>query len=132
MKRIMAGGKEIRISGRWLRMAELEGDGYEFLDNPEPMIELLRRCGTRIDLFTFMQRLPASTPKYSYLMEKDNLAAVPVSTFDNWWTKQVRPESRNRVRQAEKKCLTVREVPFGEELVKGICEIYNKSPIRQR
>lgn len=131
MKRIMAGGKEVRISGRWLRMAELEGDGYEFLDNPGPMIEALRQSGTRIDLFTFMQRLPESAPKYSYPMEMDNLAAVPVSTFDNWWTKQIRPEARNRVRQAEKKGLTVREVPFGEELVKGIWEIYNESPTRQ-
>ena len=56
---------------------------------------------------------------------------MPVSTFENWWTRQIRPEARNRARQAEKKGAVIREVPFGDALVKGIWEIYNETPIRQ-
>jgi hypothetical protein len=54
-----------------------------------------------------------------------------VSTFEHWFTKQIRFAPRGRVRQAEKKGVRVREVPFDAALVKGIWEIYNESPIRQ-
>ena len=124
-------GKEIRISGRFLRIAQLEGDGYEFLSDPDTMIDALRRSSVSIDLFTFLQKLPDTSPKYSYPMEWDNLAVVPVSTFEHWWTRQIRPEARNRARQAEKRGIVIREVPFDDVLVKGIWEIYNEAPIRQ-
>src|SRR5258707_15193031 len=124
-------GKEIRITGRLLRVARLEADKYQFLDNPESMIEGLGKSGERIDLFTFMQRLPETTPKYTYPMEWDNLAVLPVSTFDHWWKHQIRSFPRNRARQAEKKGVALREVPFDETLVKGIWEVYNEAPVRQ-
>lgn len=127
----MAGGKEIRIKGKWLRIADLDSDGFDFLDDPEAMLEALRRSGTKVDLFTFLQRLPESAPKYSYPMEWDNLAAIPVSTFDEWWTKQIGFKARNKAKQAEKKGVVVREVPFNEEFVRGIWEIYNESAVRQ-
>src|SRR5215467_703213 len=117
-------GQEIRIQGRTLRIARLEADLYLFLDDPESMLTALRECGASIDLFTFMQRLPEAAPKFAYPMEMDNLAAVPISTFDNWWTRQISSEARNRAKQAEKKGIVIREVPFDEHLVKGIWEIY--------
>jgi hypothetical protein len=63
-------------------------------------------------------------------MELDNLAVVPVSTFEHWRTKQISSEARNRSRQAEKKGVVIREVPFDDDLVRGIWEIYNECPIR--
>jgi hypothetical protein len=124
-------GQEVKVQGSLIRIARLEGDGYLFLDNPEELLNGLRQSGVRIDLFTFMQKLPETTPKYAYPMEWDNFAAVPVSTFDHWWTHQITAEARNRARQAEKKGVVLREVAFDEELVKGICELYNESPVRQ-
>jgi len=59
------------------------------------------------------------------------LAVLPVSTFDHWWNHQIRSYPRNRARQAEKKGVIFREVPFGEELIRGICGIYNETPMRQ-
>jgi hypothetical protein len=59
------------------------------------------------------------------------MAVLTVSTFEHWWTKQIRSEARNRARQAEKKGVTVREVPFDDIFVRGIWEVYNESPIRQ-
>src|SRR4029077_15650305 len=109
----------------------LDADKYLFLDDPEPMLEDLRKAKTRVDLFTFMQRLPETSPKYSYPMAWDNFAALPVSTFEHWWMHQIRSYPRNRARQAEKKGVVLREVPFDDTLLKGICEIYNESPIRQ-
>jgi hypothetical protein len=124
-------GRGIKVQGLLTRVARLDADKYQFLDDPEPVIEGLRKCGTRIDLFTFMQRLPETSIKYSYPMEWDNLAVLPVSTFDHWWTQQITSFPRNRARQAEKKGVVLREVPFDDTLVKGIWEIYNETPVRQ-
>jgi hypothetical protein len=125
-------GKEVRVTGRLLRMARLEADAYQFVDDdPEPVLEALRKSPARIDVFTFMQRLPETSPKYSYPMEWDNFAALPVSTYDQWWNEQIGFKARNKAKQALKKGVIVREVPFDNTLVKGIWEVYNESPIRQ-
>jgi hypothetical protein len=109
----------------------LEGDKYEDLSNPEEAIRGLRSSAIRIDLFTFMQKLPHTSPKYQYPLQWDNLAALQVSSFDHWWTKQINNKTRNMVRRAEKKGVVVREVAFDEALVRGIWKIYNEVPTRQ-
>src|SRR5260370_9005670 len=50
-------GKDIRVQGKLIRIARLDGDKYHFLDDPEPMLDGLRRAGIRIHVFTFFQRL---------------------------------------------------------------------------
>jgi hypothetical protein len=124
-------GHKIQIRGRALRIARLDADKYHFLQDAEAFVNALAKCGTRIDIFTFMQGLTDRVPRYAYPMEMDNLAAVPVTTFDHWWNHQIRSYPRNRARQAEKKGVILREVPFSDELVKGICDIYNETPVRQ-
>jgi hypothetical protein len=124
-------GKELRIEGRLIRIAFLDGEGYQFLENPEAALEVLRQSGSRIDLFTFIQKLSDTTPKYSYLMERDNMAAVRVSTFDDWMKLQIDSKVRNMIRKAAKSGVVVREVPFDEALIQGISAIYNETPIRQ-
>lgn len=124
-------GKDIKVQGRLVRIARLDGDKYTFPDDPEAVLEGLRNCGTRIDIFTFLQKLPETAPKYSFQMELDNLAVLPVSTFDHWWTKQVDAKTRNMVRKAEKKGVEIREAPFDDALLRGIEEIYNECPVRQ-
>ena len=123
--------KEIRISGRWLRIARLDAELYHFLSDPAPMIDRLRHSKDDIDIFTFVQGLPETEPKYRYAMEWENLAVLPISTFEHWWNNQIGFKSRNRAKQAEKKGVVVREVQFNETLVRGIWEIYNECPVRQ-
>ncbi len=124
-------GKEVRVRGRLIRVASLDADTYEFVENPNATLDALRKCGVRIDLFTFMQKLPETSPKYSYPMELDNLAVLPVSTFDRWWTEQIGFKARNKAKQAEKRGVTFREVPFDNTLVRGIWMVYNECPVRQ-
>jgi hypothetical protein len=124
-------GIEIRLKGQVIRMARLDGDKFRFVEDPEPIIEGLKRSRTRVDLFTFMQRLSDRTPRFNYAMEWDNFAAIPISTFEEWWSKQIGFKARNKAKQAEKKGVVLREVPFSEDLVRGICAIYNECPIRQ-
>jgi len=124
-------GKDVNVEGRLIRTARIDGERYCFVDDPELMLEGLRKCGTRIDLFTFMQKITETTPKYSYPMEWNNFAALPISNFDHWWTQQIDGKTRNMVRRSEKKGVVVREVCFDDALAKGIWEIYNESPVRQ-
>jgi hypothetical protein len=130
-KAVMAGETELRVQGGLVRIARIDGDKYQFIDDPEPLIANIRQCGASIDIFTFMQRIPESEPKFHYRMEWDNLAAVPLTTFDAWWTKQIDNKTRNMVRRAEKKGIEVREAPFDDDFVCGISEVYNETPIRQ-
>ncbi len=123
--------KEIKVSGGFVRIARLDADMYQFLNDPVATIEALRDVNRRIDLFTFTQTLVDTNPKYSYPMEWENLAVLPVSTFEEWWEKQIGFKARNKAKQAEKKGVTISEVPFGEDLVRGICKIYNETPVRQ-
>jgi len=124
-------GKEIRVKGRMVRIAQLEADLYQYLEDPEPILAALRNCGTRIDIFTFMQRLPDTAPKYSYPMEWDNLAAMPITTFDEWWKETINNKTRNMVRRAEKNGVTLREVSVNNELARGMWEVYNEAEVRQ-
>src|SRR6266851_6397514 len=119
-------GNNIKIEGRLIRIARLDLDKYEFLDDPGAMLEGLRSSGIRIDLFTFLQRLtetlqklPDTSPKYDYPMQWDNLAVLPVTTFDHCSTQQSGFEARNKAKHAEKK-VVVREVPVDDVLVRGI------------
>jgi hypothetical protein len=121
----------MRVDGRWIRIVRLAADGYEFIDEPELAIDALRQSGIRADIFTFTQRFPDTQPKYDYPMEVDNVAALPISTFDHWWTKQINDKTRNMVRRANKKGVLAREIPFDDATVRGISAIYNESPIRQ-
>jgi hypothetical protein len=131
-------GNDLRVEGRLIRIARLELDKYEFLDDPADTLEGVRKSGIPMDLFTFWEKLPDKLPlaadllpKYEYPMEWDNLAVLPVTTFEHWWNEQIRSFPRNRARQAEKKGVVIREVSFDDALVGGIWEVYNECPVRR-
>jgi len=123
-------GREVRVRGKLVRIGYLDGEGYQFLENPEAALQTLPRLGSRIDLFTFIQRLADPSPKFMYPTEWDNLAAQRVSTFGDWM-QRINFKVRNKIRKAEKNRVVVREVPFDDDLLQGIHTVYNECPIRQ-
>lgn len=124
-------GKKVRVDGRLIRIAYIDGEGYQFFDNPESAIVSVKNARGRIDLFTFIQRLSETSKRLSYPFEFDNMAVLSVSTFEDWMTKQIDFKVRNKIRKAAKNGVIVREVPFDEAYVRGIRAIYNESPVRQ-
>lgn len=124
-------GNDLQVDGKLVRIARLKAEKYDFVDDPKAAVEALRKLGRRIDIFTFVQKLPDTAPKYGYRLEWDNLAALPLSSYDHWWTKQINGKTRNMVRRAEKLGIAVREVTFDDSLVQGISSIYNESATRQ-
>ena len=124
------GGVDVAVSGRLVRIGCVAAEGFQFIEDPELALAQLAK-DTPMDLFTFIQPLPAGKPRYGYPMEWDNVAALPVSTFEHWWTVQISGKTRNMVRRSAKMGLVFREVAFDDALVEGIWQIYNETPVRQ-
>lgn len=124
-------GRDVSVGGKLLRIAHPDTDKYDAVKDPEAIIAELRRQPGRVDLFTFMQIMPDTTPQFDYFMEMDNLAILPVSTYEHWRNQQIRSYARNRSRQAEKRGVELREAPFDDELARGIWEVYNETKVRQ-
>ena len=131
--RYILGGKPITISGSTLRVARIIEEEEHFYDvtAPEAIVSELKERNIAADLFSFWQRLPQTQPKFPYYFEWDNVAAVPVTTYENWLKKQIHENTRNKIRKAAKKGIQVQAVPFDDALVSGMVQIFNESATRQ-
>jgi len=121
---------DFRVTGRWIRVATLTNEWYEDLPDPAAAAEALRRDPRGPDLLSFIQRPPETGRSCPYHVEMDHVAAIPISTFENWFEKQVIKKVRKNVRRSQKYGVTVRRVEFNDDLVRGILEIYREVPMR--
>lgn len=118
------------VRGTLVRVASLEADGFDHPTAVPALLSRVRQGPQALDIITLVQTLPHTSPEFSYPMEWDNAAAIPVSTFENWWNVQVDRKTRNVVRKSEKQGIVVSELAFDEPLVRGIVDIYNECPVR--
>lgn len=125
------GNVKIISLGNILKIARVKEEEYFDIEDPASFIEALKKSDNKPDIFTFMQRLPDTEPKYKYFMERESIAAIPIKNYDHWWKNQINSKTRNLIRKAEKMGVTVRETKFDEEFIKGMVKIFNESPIRQ-
>lgn len=134
MSVININGINLIVSGNIIKVGELK-DAYwlkrDSVPDPERIIKLIKDKKAKIDIFTFSQTLPDTSHKYKYYMEWDNIAALPIETFDTWWVKQINDKTRNMVRRAQKRGVEVRVADFDNAFIKGIADIYNETPVRQ-
>lgn len=124
-------GWRVQIKGVLLRTARLSSEWYEFIDEPGRFIDRLRTAACRADLLTFLQPLSEPKPKYGYYCELDKAAVLPISTYDNWWKTQINDKTRNMVRRAGKKGVTLQVSELNDEFLRGIKTVYDECPIRQ-
>lgn len=124
-------GQRVMVEGRALRIASFEQEWYEDIEDPKTLINELSKSEAKPDILTFWQRLPYTQPKYSYSMETDSIAALPIKSYSYWWDKQIDCKTRNMVRKSHKKGVTVRMVSFDDEIIRGMTSIFNETPIRQ-
>jgi Acetyltransferase (GNAT) domain len=128
---MMINGHRLIIEGNALRIANLEQEWYEDIQDPETFVNELAKTEAKPDILSFWQRLPDTQPKYSYSMETEPIAALPIKSYSYWWDKQIDCKTRNMVRKSQKKGVTVRMVSFDDEIVRGMTSIFNETPIRQ-
>jgi hypothetical protein len=124
-------GLDLRVDGRFLKVARLNDEYYVPLRDPVALMSRFQAAGLKADLFSFVQELHDRTPKYTYHLEMDEMAVLPLTTFDHWFNKQITFKPRNKIRKALKNGVEARVVGFSDELVRGIKEIYDETPIRQ-
>jgi len=127
-------GHTVVVTGNWIKRAEIKDEQAvkgTSVEDPELFIARLKKSELKPDIFTFRQRPPDTVPKYGYPFEWNNWAAISTTSFKDWWENRLPQESRKNVRRAAKRGVTVKVVPFGDDLVKGIHAIYNETPIRQ-
>jgi hypothetical protein len=125
-------GQTYVISKGLATVAQLEDEWFEDVADPESVIRVLRATAdVRPDLFSFWQRVPAGEPRYSYHLEWESLAVLPVSTYENWFNRQIKGTTRNMIRKSQKAGVEVRECKYDDDFVRGMTEIFNETPVRQ-
>jgi hypothetical protein len=127
-------GRTIIRTGKYLRTAMLYDEDLvegEAVADPGHFVAQLKASGLAADIFTFVQKSEAAGPGHTLYREDDNLAAVPTRSYKDWWENRLPQEARKNVRRAAKRGVVVKEVPFDDELVRGIKEIYDEMPVRQ-
>lgn len=121
------------IEGRLVKVARIKDEvwlDFEMAD-PKIYVNQFKETNGRADIFTICQKLPDESPKYDYYMEWDNVAAIRITDYDEWWTKKLPQVTRKNVRRGYKRGVTVKVEELSDELVEGMIGIYNESPIRQ-
>ena len=129
------GGKDIVRKGRYLKIAFVKDEQWleSAVEDPALCIKALkeeRSRELRSDIFTFCQKLPSTTQQYPYPVEWESIAAIPITTFDAWWN-GLSQEGRKNVRRSQKRGVTIEVKKLDDELIKGLVELNNDSPVRQ-
>src|SRR5438105_431548 len=99
---VRADNKVFVISGRLIKTAALKEEWQLDLDEPDRVIRDIKASSAKVDLLRFWQRIPESEPKYPYYHEMRNVAAIPITDYQSWFTKQISPKARNKVRKTQK------------------------------
>jgi len=125
-------GQTYSITRGALTIISLEDEWYEDVLDPSTVIDALQKTrDIAPDMFTFWQRLPDITPNYSYHQEWDEIAVLPVKSYEHWWNHQIKSRVRNQIRKAEKEGVVVRETSYDDDFVRGMTAIFNETPLRQ-
>ncbi len=128
---IMIAGKELRCDGTLVRVAGLAAPWYESIDDPEGLIRSIKQSSHRIDMLTFFQRPPHTTPLHEFYREPYDVAVVEIDSYETWYAKSIQKKARHAFRKSVKLGVDVRLVEFNEAFMRDVYAIYNETPLRQ-
>lgn len=100
------------------------------VEDPERFTSELKRSAQTVDIFTFAQKIPDCKPHFNYKFVWDDAAAIPITTFQEWWA-YLSSDRRKDIKRSEKQGIVVNTVEFNDDLVRGIVKINNDTPFRQ-
>lgn len=128
------GGYTVISVGKWVKTASVHDEEWtkgQIVTDPRDFLARMKEQKLKADIFTFTQKVPETEPKFPGYYELDNVAVVPLTTYEDWWEKRLPQESRKNVRRAGRRGVTVKAVELDDQLIQGITAIYNETPIRQ-
>jgi hypothetical protein len=128
---IQIDNKRLIVQGRLLTVARLKDEWYDDVADPELIVSALKRCTPTPDIFTFWQRLPDIAPIYSYYHEAEALSAIPLKDFQHWWEKQIKSDTRKKIKRPEKRGVEIRVVTLDDEFIRGVMGVFNETPVRR-
>lgn len=126
-------GREIVVTGKWLKIARIHDEEWLELPpigNMENFLQTLKKTVPSADIFSFGQDLTEQKPRHAFPFEWEDVAAVPITTYTEWW-ESLPQESRKNARKAEKRGVVLKQAVFDDAYVAGIKSIYDEAPIRQ-
>jgi hypothetical protein len=127
-------GQLIVVKGKWIKIASLHDEEWleTELADPAMCVGRLRECADapRADILFFSQKVPRIVPRYIYPMEMLSIAVANVASFEEWWRK-LPQETRQNVKRAQKRGVTIKVQGFDDEVIQGIVGVQNECPIRQ-
>ena len=122
------------VKGQWIKKAIVNAEEWlpAEIKCPGDVVQALKskRFGLKADFFTFTQKPPCVERKYEYRAESDSVAALPTSSFSEWWD-GLPQESRKNTRRAQKRGVTVKVQELDDQLCRQIVELNNDNPVRQ-
>jgi len=125
-------GQTYSLTDGPVRTISLEDDWYEDVRNPAAVVAALRGpSGPGADLFTFWQRPPDVEPVHNYHHEFDELAVLPISSYEDWWSNTIKSRIRTTIRKSAKQGVEVKEVDYDDAFVEGMEGIFNEARVRQ-
>jgi hypothetical protein len=126
--------RTIIILGSWIRIASIHREDWmegEPVENPEWFIPKIKELALDADIFSFSKKLPDTGIKYPFHYDWDNVAAIPISSFEDWWHERISRKTRQEVKRAERLGVKIKVVPFGEGLIRDIVDLFNRISIKQ-
>ena len=105
--------------------------GFKILESHFESLDLLNVKDVDLIVLHLLEKDFDKTKYSSCFVEKDNSAALSISTYKKWW-RDIGNKTRNLVRKAEKsglKCVIKSKLSKQDTL--GIWKIFNETPIRQ-
>ena len=126
--------RTIVVTGRWIRMATVHQEDWmehEPVERPEQFIGALKEQRPRADIFSFARRLPETNRLYAYHAERDNLAAIPITTYAEWWEKRLSRKTRQEFTRSQRLGVTVKTLAWDDRLLADIVGLFGRIPTKQ-
>jgi hypothetical protein len=131
---LAVGPCKVVVTGRWLKLAKVKSEDWleqEPVRDPAEFVAQIQHSQLTADIFTFTQRVDSPEPRFPYRFERDNVAAIPLTTYDDWWQKRLSRKTRQEVTRSQRLGVVVKAVPWGDALIAGIVDLFRRIPIKQ-
>lgn len=131
---IFVAGRDLVVTGRWLRIASVKDEEVsevsEAPDDLNAFMSDLKRSKLPADLVTIPESFTQLNPRHSAYHEFDNMAALRLTTYDDWWN-SLSQETRRNVRKAGKQGVETKVSNLDDIFLRGVKAIYDETPVRQ-